>query len=201
MNDQVETVTEQLAEDLRQGRFAAGAWLKQIELQRRYGVGRTTIRKALETLAVRRLVRHELNKGYSVYPRDSDQTQHVMEVRAALESGFAPRMVEFATAADISRLQALADDFDDLAQQGRLATAYQVNLEFHQMLLGLARNPLLLSQVEELRMRTSAAPVSQWPDSGGIRRSADEHYAIVAALRARNPDELRKLIAAHVLKP
>jgi DNA-binding GntR family transcriptional regulator len=201
MNDQVESVTEQLAEDLRQGQFAPGTWLKQVDLQQRYGVGRTTIRKALETLTVRRLVRHELNKGYSVYPCDNEQVRHVLEVRAALESGFAAKMVELATVAQTSRLQALADDFQDLARQERLATAYQVNLEFHRMMLGLAGNPLLLSQAEELRLRMSAAPVSQWADMVRLMQSAEEHHRMIAALRARNADMLRRLIAQHILKP
>ena len=200
MTDSVEILTEHIAEDLRQGRFPPGTWLKQIELQQRYGAGRTAIRKALEILTVRRLVRHELNRGYSVYPHDDDQVRHVLELRVAIECAFADRMAATATPEEISHLQALADDFWTLAENGRMATLYAVNLEFHRALLGCARNPLIISQIEELRIRTSAAPVSQWPAIAQIKQSADEHFGMVAALRRRDAEGLRNLTRAHVLK-
>jgi len=200
VDDRIEDVTGQLAEDLRLGRFPPGAWLKQIDLQRRYGAGRSTIRKALESLAVRRLVRHEKNKGYSVYPHDDDETKHVLELRATIESGFAAQIVQNAAAAEIGALQSLAEDFLRMAEEGRYVMLYPVNLEFHRTLLGCARNPVMLSQIEELRIRISPAPVSQWPDQAAIKASADEHFRIVAALRARAADTLRDLIRKHILK-
>lgn len=200
MAGEFDDVTTRMAEDLRGGAFPPGTWLKQIDLQERYGVGRAAIRKALETLSVRRLIRHELNRGYRVHPLDDDDTRHVLELRAVLESGFADKIVRHATEAEIDVLGKLADKFIDLAQRGENASLYAVNLEFHRRLLDCARNPLIVPQIEELRIRTSPAPVSQWLNFPQIQASADEHFAMVAALRARQAAALRELIVAHIMK-
>ncbi|MEM8590869.1 MAG: GntR family transcriptional regulator, partial [Pseudomonadota bacterium] len=76
MNDKVTTVDAQAAErpplsakggkadeiasrieaDINAGLLATGSWLKQINLEKRYGCSRIDVRQALESLTARRLV-------------------------------------------------------------------------------------------------------------------------------------------------
>lgn len=192
-------VAATLAEDLRLGVFAPGTWLKQIDLQERYGVGRAPIRKALETLAGRRLIRHEMNRGYRVHLQDDDDTLNALELRAVLESGFARAITHNATTEEIDHIQELAQRFAAQAAAGG-PMLYALNLEFHAALLSCSRNPQLVPLVEELRIRTSPAPVSQWRQLAQVEASAQEHMAMVAALRARQAEALRVLIVAHIMK-
>ncbi len=192
-------ISDRIADDLRAGEFPPGTWLRQIDLQERYGVSRSTIRRSLETLAMRRIVQYELNRGYRVHPLDDEDTFNALELRAVLESGFAPQIVRNATDEEIAALDQLARKFSEASTDVR-RDLYAVNLEFHEALLRCARNPQLIPLVEELRIRTSPAPVSQWIDPAQIKSSSDEHFAIVAALRARQAEALRVLVVAHIMK-
>ncbi|WP_435165462.1 GntR family transcriptional regulator [Falsirhodobacter sp. 1013] len=195
----VQCLLDRMIADLRSGALAPGSWLKQVDLQTRYGVGRPTVRKALEALAHRRMIRHDLHRGYSVHPADDDDAQAALELRAVLEAGFTPAIVRNATADDVQALERLAVEFRDRVGQGGMSDLYAANLAFHARLLTAAGNPLLLSMVEELRARTSPAPVSQWGGMPQLHRSAAEHLDMVGALRGRDADALALLIRRHIL--
>jgi DNA-binding GntR family transcriptional regulator len=202
MNDRIDPIVERIAADLRSGQFAPGAWLKQVDLQARYGVGRTQIRKALETLAVRRMIRHELNRGFSAHPSEkSSEYYDILAVRVAIETGFAAAMTERATAADLVALRALADAFGAKLRDGKFSELYDTNLKFHRRLLACAGNPTMVQMVEELRLRTSPAPVLQWSNGGRIEQSAREHYELIEALAARDAAALGVVIRRHILQP
>lgn len=200
MSDEAEMITERLAQDLRAGQFTPGSWLKQVDLQKRYGVGRAPVRKALESLAGRRLIRHEKNRGYSVHPADTEETEQFRDIRLAIETGFAAAICAGADAARIARIRQLAQEFERIARDGPFHRLYDTNLEFHRELLGAAGNPAMVTMVEDLRMRTSPAPASQWMDRARIDRSAAEHLAMVEAVDRRDALALAALIRDHILQ-
>ena len=198
MNDS-DSIAERLAGDLRAGVYPPGFWLKQIELQERYGSGRASVRRALESLAGRRLIWHRPNHGYFVHPDDSEDTLRILELRVALETGFAEAMCAGATSEMRARLWHLADTFASLAAVESLERLYEINLEVHRTLLACAGNEHLLTLVDELRLRTSPAPASQWCSGRArIASSAQEHRQMVAALDDGNPEELARLIRQHI---
>lgn len=188
----------QISEDLSQGVFTPGSWLKQIDIQERYGATRSAVRKALDELANRRLIRHEPNRGYSIHSVDAQLTENIKEMRIAIEIGFAGAIVERATQVDLDEMRRMADLFSENIAQGRLFDLYETNLLFHRALLNCAGNPLLNSVVNDLRLRDSPAPVSQWLDVSRIRDSAAEHHEMVLAVEKREADQLKTLITRHI---
>ncbi|PTW60211.1 DNA-binding GntR family transcriptional regulator [Breoghania corrubedonensis] len=193
-----ENVIHQLSEDLRTGVFPPGAWLKQVDLQQRYGVNRAQVRKALETLAGRRVVRYEQNRGYSVHPADNEETDHVLAIRLAIETGFCEAIVKGATSEDVHRLHHFARSFNDMVRRGAYDQLYEMNLRFHRALLVCAGNAAMVNLVDELRLRTSPAPASQWRNLARIERSAAEHIAMAEALEQRDAERLLRLIRVHI---
>lgn len=200
MSEDAEKIIERLAQDLRAGRFTPGSWLKQVDLQKRYGVGRAPVRKALEALAGRRLIRHEKNRGYSVHPADTEEADQVLDIRVAIETGFAEAICRNAAEADIADLGRLAAEFEKIAINGPFHLLYDANLAFHGALLGCARNPAMVALVADLRMRTSPAPASQWLDRSRIERSTQEHFDMVEAVRTGDGAGLARLIRDHILQ-
>jgi len=79
-------VADHIARDVRSGAFVPGMWLKQIDLEQRYGCGRPEVRRALDYLAQKRLVQHVPNRGYHVFLPDGDRTAHILELRVILET-------------------------------------------------------------------------------------------------------------------
>ncbi|KLK89690.1 transcriptional regulator [Microvirga vignae] len=190
-----------IARDVRSGFFAPGMWLKQIDLEQRYGYGRPDVRRALEYLAQKRLVQHVPNRGYHVFLPDGEQTAHILELRIILETAAVDSIVTRATPAAIERIRDLAQQFDDAILNGTVLDQYEANLAFHRELLGLCSNPELLNLVTDLRSRTSSALAGQWSTRARVEQSSREHHAMIEALSARDAPRLKEIIALHIRQP
>ena len=114
------TVADFITQDVRAGVFAPGMWLKQIDLESRYGHGRPDVRRALDYLAQKRLVQHVPNRGYHVFKPDGDQTAHILELRVILETAAVDSIIARATPAAVERIADLARRFDDTILQGTI---------------------------------------------------------------------------------
>ncbi|CDN57810.1 Transcriptional regulator, GntR family (plasmid) [Neorhizobium galegae bv. officinalis bv. officinalis str. HAMBI 1141] len=190
--------TQLILTDIQSGILQPGTWLKQVDLETRYGRGRNEIRRALDRLAQKRVVEHVPNRGYHVYKADGKQAEDIAEIRILLETGVVPKAVAAATADDISNLRVLAERFENLILHGTVLEQYEANLNFHRAFVQLSGNDELDGIIAELRQRTSSAPVSQWKTRARIEQSAREHHEMVDLLEAGNVSKLRALIERHI---
>ncbi len=196
--DEERDATQLILQDIQSGIYAPGSWLKQIDLETRYGRGRNEIRRALDRLALKRVVEHVPNRGYHVYLSDGKQWEDIAEIRIMLETGIAAKVIARATSTDISVLKELADRFQGLLLSGTVLELYEANLAFHRAYVDLAGNAELHSVIAELRQRTSSAPVSQWHTRSRIEVSAAEHHHMVDAIEQKNESWLKTLIEQHI---
>jgi DNA-binding GntR family transcriptional regulator len=194
-------LADAITRDVRSGAFAPGMWLKQIDLEQRYGYGRSDVRRALDYLSQKRLVQHVPNRGYHVFLPDGDQTAHILELRVILELAAVDSIVARATPAAIERIRDRARQFDEAILNGTILDQYEANLAFHRELLGLCSNPELLNLVTELRGRTSSALAGQWSTRARVEQSSREHHAMIEALSDRHVARLKKIIALHIRQP
>ena len=194
-------VADLIARDVRAGAFAPGTWLKQIDLENRYGFGRPDIRRALDYLTQKRLVQHVPNRGYHVVLPDSDQTAHILELRVILETAAVDSIVANATPASIERMDTLARQFDETILHGTVLDQYEANLAFHRGLLELCSNLELSNLVSDLRSRTSSALAGQWSTRARIEQSSREHHAMIRALTAQDVQQLKDVVALHIRQP
>lgn len=190
--------TQLILLDIQSGIYAPGAWLKQIDLETRYERGRNEIRRALDRLALKRVVVHVPNRGYHVYQSDGKQWDDIAEIRIMLETGIAAKVIVRAAPADIAVLREIASRFQSLTLSGTLLELYETNLAFHRAYVDLAGNQELHGVIEELRQRTSSAPVSQWHTRSRVEMSAVEHFQMVDAIEASDEPALKALIVRHI---
>lgn len=193
----VDDLADRLVRDIQAGRFAPGSWLKQVDLQQRYGCTRVDVRRVLDRLAQKRLVEHVRNRGYYVYADDA-RAEEFRELRLVLETGFADAITARATREDLERLGALARRFERLISTGTLLEQYEANLAFHQALLLVSGSRELVTLVDDLRCRTSSAPISQWLTRARVEQSSREHFEMIEALAERDPARLRAVMTAHI---
>lgn len=196
--DEERDATQLILQDIQSGVYAPGTWLKQIDLEIRYGRGRNEIRRALDRLALKRVVEHVPNRGYHVYLSDGKQWEDIAEIRIMLETGIAGKVIARATSMDVSVLRELADRFQGLLHSGTVLELYEANLAFHRAYVDLAGNAELHSVIAELRQRTSSAPVSQWHTRSRIEVSAAEHHQMVDAIEQKDEPWLKTLIEQHI---
>lgn len=193
-----DSVADRLATDIQAGRFSAGSWLKQIDLQARYDASRPEVRKALEHLASKRLIRYVPNRGYYVHQEDGAASDEIRDIRIMLETAASEHMTAGATGDQISALRHLAQRYMDLLDSGTILEIYETNLAFHSGLLATTGNGSLVELVSELRLRTSPAPASQWSTRSRIETSGREHFEMIDALEARDAVRLSEIIRRHI---
>jgi DNA-binding GntR family transcriptional regulator len=193
-----EKLVDVMARDIQAGVFTPGTWLKQIDLERRYGATRMEVRRALDQLALKRLVRHVPNRGYHVHALNDRQADEIRELRIILESAAAKGIVQNAKATDLKDLRTLAAKFEELILTGTLLEQYEANVAFHMRLLNLCPNQELVNLAQELRGRGPSAPATQWKTRARIEQSGREHFMMIDALEAGDAALLRRIITAHI---
>jgi len=194
-------VTDLILHDILTGVLSAGSWLKQNDLERRYNCTRQEVRRALDRLALRRLVAHEPNRGYHVFAPDERQAEQISDIRIILETSVADRIIANANPDAITNLRRLANQFDNLIQTGTVLELYEANLTFHRELLSLCGNEELVALVRDIRQRTSSAPVSQWNTRARIDKSSAEHHQMIDALAAGDVEQFKQVTTLHIRQP
>lgn len=191
-------VADRVAGDVQAGRLAPGTWLKQIDLQGRYGCSRGDVRRALDELVARRLVQHVPDRGHHVIELAQDRLAHLVQLRAILEGAVADLIFDRAGAAALTALDRLATRFEAEVRTGTPLDQHAANIAFHMALFALCPNPELVLAANEARSRLPSALLYQWRTAGWIEQSVRDHAAMVAALRARDQAALRRAMVGHL---
>jgi DNA-binding GntR family transcriptional regulator len=191
-------LTNRIALDIQAGVLAPGTWLKQIDLEARYGCTRMELRRALDRLVAKRLVEHVHNRGYHVFVADSRVYAELHDIRTVLELRAAELICEHATAADVRELRRLAKRFDALLPGGTVFEQYDANVAFHVRWLDICPNRELAELIMEIRRRGPSAPIFQWKSHARMEQSSREHVAMVDALEDRQLARLQKLVREHI---
>ncbi|WP_208021253.1 GntR family transcriptional regulator [Paracoccus alkanivorans] len=191
-------LSELIVRDINIGIFGPGEWLKQVDLEQRYGVTRIAVRRVLDELVAKRLVEHIHNRGYRVYALGPKQRREVSEIRTLLETAAAGGIVEQATKQDIEELTVLAENFKQAAYYGTILEQIDANRNFHNRLLELCTNESLTELIMELRQRGPAAPVTRWRTVAQLAKATEDHFRIVDAIRRRDVEGLKAVITSHI---
>ncbi|WP_234407551.1 GntR family transcriptional regulator [Pseudomonas bohemica] len=185
-----------MSKDINAGLLPAGSWLKQIDLEARYGCTRLEVRRALDQLVLKRMVEHIPNRGYYVHTPDLAQVSDAREIRVALECAAVNQMV--VSEEQLLLIDSAAQRFHTLLQEGTLLECYNANLDFHRALYNLCTNRLLIEFIEEMRSRPPTSPGGTWRTHLRAQQSSREHFQMLDALRDQDMERLKLLIAAHI---
>ncbi|OGV62449.1 MAG: hypothetical protein A3K19_33365 [Lentisphaerae bacterium RIFOXYB12_FULL_65_16] len=173
--------------------------LTEEELVRQFKVSRTPVREALKVLEVEGLIERRKNRGISLRQPSLQEMAEMYDVRAALE-GFAGRVAaERAPAQGLSRLAKLARRYRQARERGNARVASRADLAFHDELIGLAGNGVLLRIMASFSLQRQT--FLRWHREDAAVAGQDSpfpHEEIVAALQTRNADESERLLRAHI---
>lgn len=214
----VERVTERLITAVAVGEFLPGTRLPaERDLSPLLGVGRTTVRAALDELSTRGLIERRRGRAGGTFVAEEWPGAVVVGV----DRWFAERwddLVDSCTAssmlhASLARLAAeRRTDADLAAIRENLAGFHtaesgdpkqRADSLLHLSIIDAAHNAALRDiLLEHERHLSLSAPAHPWGDRESHRRmesrAAREHDAIVAAIAAATPDEAAELARRHV---
>jgi DNA-binding GntR family transcriptional regulator len=190
---------EEVAELLRQRIFRRelepGAWIDEMRLAEEYGISRTPLREALKVLAAEGLVTMKVRRGAYVTEVSDNDLADVYHLLALLESDAASEVAKRATDVEMADLQALHQQLEAAANDRELF--FQINEQFHTLLLNIANNRWRNQMVTDLRKVMKLARHNSLLKQGRLEESLTEHRAILTALLARDAVKAAKSMQNH----
>jgi DNA-binding GntR family transcriptional regulator len=151
------------------------------------------VRESLLELQASGLVRSVDNLGVFVSDLDSEMLIHAYQVRELIEGLAARAACECVGRADVRELFEISDRMHEAAMSGRLEERGQLDRQFHQRIVALSGNPLLLNLTEGYQMLNMVVQMPRDP-----RVILREHHGIVEAIEHGDCDEAERRARAHV---
>ncbi len=194
-------LAQRMERDIGLGDLGPGAWLKQVDLEQRYGATRMEVRQALDRLVEKGLVKHLARRGYRVEDFDPDRLAQIMQIRAALEVEAAAMVIHRLEEATLAAMAAQAERYRVALDEGTVEEHEEANLEFHRLMLSPCPNRELVKLLFDLRTRVPVAVTRRRNSLGVLRRAAEHHFEMVRLIRAGDLPALQRLMREHNLSP
>lgn len=204
---------EQVAEELRARIYAhelaPGAWIDEQSLADEFGISRTPMREALKVLASEGLVVLKPRRGCYVAELSERDLDEIFPVLALLEG----RVAEEATrhlagleagvgrlaGAEFARLEKIHADLERHAAANDADKFFEANQAFHNALQELAGNRWLSQLIDDTRKFLKLTRRDSLRLEGRIHQSLEEHRAILAAMKKREPAGAALAMHNHIL--
>lgn len=186
-------IRERLQQMILDGRCKPGSKLNQKELAEKFHVSQAVVREALLELQVCGLVEAIDNRGVFVGWLDAQKLLESYDVREVHEGLAARLCVERVTRAQIKVLKETAEQIHDLGRAGKLEQMALLDREFHQQLLRLSGNSMLIRLADNYWVLGKVIRLGRDP-----KVVCKEHLAILDAIEANLPDRAERLMREHI---
>jgi DNA-binding GntR family transcriptional regulator len=184
-----------LKDAIRDGTFAAGTRLTELEVSAWLGMSRTPAREAIHRLEVDGLVSHEPRRGLVVTRPDHQMIIELYVMREALESTASRLAAQHANEMEI---EALADLLARETLPGQApAVLSAINQHWHHLIHMSAHNRFLLRSLSGLADTMALLP-TMLGDKGRAEQSHAEHVQVLQAIQQRQPAAAEEAMRVHL---
>jgi DNA-binding GntR family transcriptional regulator len=180
-------------------RLPPGTLLREDELMRELGIGRTPLREAVKRLALENLVAVQPRSGTFVTGVDAADIIHISEVRAELEAQAAELAARRMEPELRERAQAMLDQVRDLERAAVTDDLMRLDESIHRLIWDGSHNPYLIETLERyfvLSLRVWYVVLDRVP---GLGASVVDQAHLLEAILDRDPARARSLMREHVL--
>ena len=173
--------------------------LDERSLAEEFGISRTPVREAMAQLEREGFVRSVPRRGVYVVRKTKREVIELITAWAALESMAARLITENARDEEIASLRRVFAAFDNGELRAHLDEYSEANIEFHQTLVRLSRNSVLINLAENLFTHMRMIRRKTIGEKDRVDRSIRDHMHIIEALEARDTLHAEKLVRDHAL--
>ena len=182
------------------------------DLTRILGVSRSSIREAIRLLEVSGIVK--VHQGKGIFIADQAQTSQeafsnwlqeneaslteVFEMRVIIDSKAAAYAARNADRADIEKLEEICRLFSSKAENENPAEMIRIDEDFHLQLARSTKNRTLYMIMKTMTQSLADGWVSSLNVPGRIKKSVNEHRAIVDAIRKRDATLAERTMTEHL---
>jgi DNA-binding GntR family transcriptional regulator len=173
--------------------------LDERQLAQDLGISRTPVREAMAQLEREGFVRSVPRRGIYVVRKSKQDVIELITAWAALESMAARLITTTASDEEIAALKTLFVKFENGELHARLDEYSEVNIEFHQTIIRMSRNRVLIDLAENLFTHMRMIRRKTIGEEDRADRSIRDHMNIIHALEARETTKAEDLVRAHAL--
>ncbi len=178
-------------------RLHPGTKLGEDEIGTIFGVSRTIVRAALQSLAHEGIVVIEKNRGAFIASPSLGEAVEVFEARKLVEATLARRAAERATPDDIEDLKRQMNEERAALARGEESTAIRLSGEFHLEIARIANHRTFEDFLRELVARSSLILLLYRRRKAQVC-GTDHHVELVNAIAAGNGDHASALMLEHL---
>ena len=173
--------------------------LDERSLAEQFGISRTPVREAMAQLEREGFVRSVPRRGVYVVRKSRREVIELITAWAALESMAARLITENADDEEIVSLRHMFATFEDGEIRAHLDEYSEINIEFHQTIVRLSRNTVLIQLAENLFTHMRMIRRKTIGEKDRVDRSIRDHMHIIEALEARDTGRAETLVRDHAL--
>lgn len=209
-----EQVALQLADIISGGRWKPGEKLpSEAELRRAMGVGRSTLREALKSLAFAGMVRMRAGEGTYVADgpyrlvdqilrggslKSERDLSEICETRLVLEPALAALCAERATDDDLRKLEEIVSEMQRHCGDANTSRFRELDLAFHMTVAEGCKNQILVRLVRAIRGLLLAWMEKSSESPGSRERAVTHHRRILEALKRRDAAKATSAMRTHL---
>ena len=173
--------------------------LDERKLAQDFGISRTPVREAMAQLESEGFVRLVPRRGIYVVRKTKREVIEMINAWAALESMAARLVTQNATSEQIAALRKMFTTFEGDQVRAHLDEYSEVNIEFHQTIIKLSGNRVLIEMAENLFTHMRMIRRKTIVEKDRVDRSIRDHIKIIEALESRATDRAEVLVRDHAL--
>ncbi|MEH0442087.1 MULTISPECIES: GntR family transcriptional regulator [unclassified Streptomyces] len=189
-------VADRIREAIFSGAYAPGAPLREVELSGVLQVSRGPVREALRVLEREGLVHCAWHRGTVVTTLSADDVAELDSLRGALEDLAVQQVIAHASDESLAVIEKAAGVMDRTTDPHDMV---RLDIAFHDAVFAATGHQRLVAAWEAIRCQVHLFLLTRigLSTEGYLGCIPQEHHALAAALRARDPQAALPLFAAH----
>ncbi len=200
-NSLKQVVYEKIKEYILNQEVKPGEILNERKLSEKLNVSRTPIREALKALEKEDLVHYKPYVGAIVNEIQQEDFKHIFQVRQTLELLAAEIAYDKMNNETIRKLESCMKQQDALANlnDASMSDFIKLDMEFHNIIVGITGNNILRQFLWDLRDKTHALGVNALK-MGETRyiQTIQEHRNILNAYKANDLELIKETMREHI---
>jgi DNA-binding GntR family transcriptional regulator len=173
--------------------------LDERQLAHDLGISRTPVREAMAQLEREGFVRSVPRRGIYVVRKTKQEIIELITAWAALEGMAARLITQNAADEEIAMLRKMFAKFENGELHARLDEYSEVNIEFHQTIIRMSRNRVLIDLAANLFIHMHMIRRKTIGEKNRADSSIHDHMNIIRALEARDTERAEDLVRNHAL--
>lgn len=191
-------IVELIRQEIYEGTYKPGARLNIADLAQRFQASAVPVREALRNLEAEGLVEFRPNRGVVIRDLSAREVRELFLMRLPLELLAATQAALLADDAALDGIEAILKRMDEAVGTEDWHTLHE---QFHHEFYTLSQLPRLIQHVEVLRGQMRPYAKLYLSDPKHVEMAQSEHYRMVAAARARDPNAIRLALVEHLRRP